>query len=44
MDAMQPLLLASAFAVGGGLLGAAASAILQRHRLQREASRLALMH
>ena len=43
MDAMQPLMLASGFAVAGGLLGAAVSTILHRQRLQREAVRLALL-
>jgi signal transduction histidine kinase len=41
MVAMQPLMLASGFAVGGGLLGVAVSAFLHRRRLQRETRRLA---
>lgn len=43
MDAMQPLMLASGFAVAGGLLGAAVSTLLHRRRLAREAGRLALL-
>lgn len=43
MDAMQPLMLASGFAVAGGLLGAAVSAILHRRQLAREARRLATL-
>lgn len=43
MDAMQQLALASGIAVGGGLLGAAVSAILQRRAQVREARRLAGM-
>lgn len=41
MDAMQQLALASGIAVGGGLLGAAVSAILHRRAQAREARRLA---
>lgn len=41
MDAMQQVALASGIAVGGGLLGAAVSAILQRRAQAREAQRLA---
>ena len=41
MDTMQQLLLASGFAVGGGLLGACASWILASRRIRREATRLA---
>ncbi len=41
MDAMQQLALASGIAVGGGLLGAAVSAILYRRAQAREARRLA---
>lgn len=41
MDAMQQVALASGIAVGGGLLGAAVSAILQRRAHAREAQRLA---
>ena len=41
MDAMQQLALASGIAVGGGLLGAAVSAILHRRALARETRRLA---
>ncbi|MEO5835188.1 MAG: ATP-binding protein [Thermomonas sp.] len=37
---MQPLLLASGIAIGGGLLGAAVSMILFQRRLAREAQRL----
>lgn len=40
MDAMQQLALASGIAVGGGLLGAAVSWMLQERRLAREALRL----
>ena len=43
MDAMQQLALASGIAVGGGLLGAAVSAILQRRAQAREVRRLAGM-
>jgi len=43
MDAMQQLALASGFAIGGGLLGAAVSAILHRRALAREAQRLAAL-
>ena len=43
MDAMQQLALASGIAVGGGLLGAAVSAILQRRAQVREVRRLAGM-
>ncbi|MDI1252924.1 hypothetical protein [Thermomonas sp.] len=43
MDAMQPPLLASGIAVGGGLSGAAVSAFLHRQRLQRETNRLAVL-
>ena len=43
MDAMQQLALASGIAVGGGLLGAAVSAILQRRAQVREVRRLADM-
>ena len=43
MDPTQPLMLASGFAVGGGLLGMAVSAWAQRRRLQREANRLATL-
>lgn len=41
MDGMQQLALASGIAVGGGLLGAAVSAILHRRAQAREARRLA---
>lgn len=41
MDTMQPLLLASGFAIGGGLVGAAVSAVLVHRRINREARRLA---
>ena len=43
MEAMQQLVLASGIAVGGGLLGAAVSTILQRRALTREATRIALL-
>ena len=43
MDAMQQIALASGIAVGGGLLGAAVSAILQRRAQAREVRRLAGM-
>ena len=43
MDTMQPLLLASGFAIGGGLLGAAVSTILHQRRLAREALRLSTL-
>ncbi len=43
MDTMQPLLLASGFAIGGGLLGAAVSTILHRSGLAREALRLSTL-
>ncbi len=43
MDAMEPLMLASGIAVGGGLLGAAVSAFLHRRRLQHETGRLAAL-
>lgn len=43
MDATQQLALASGVAAGGGLLGFAVSAILQRRALAREARRLAAM-
>ena len=43
MDPTQPLMLASGFAIGGGLLGAAASALVYRHRMHRESIRLAVL-
>lgn len=43
MDTMQPLVLASGFAIVGGLAGAAVSAYLVRRRMIREARRLAGM-
>lgn len=43
MDAMQQLALASGIAIGGGLLGAAVSAILQRRAQAREVRRLAAL-
>ena len=43
MDTMQPLMLASGFAIGGGLVGAAVSVMLIRRRMAREARRLAGM-
>ena len=43
MDAMQPLMVASGLAVGGGLLGAALFSLAQRRRLHRETSRVATL-
>lgn len=43
MDAMQPFALASGIAIGGGLVGAAVTAILHRRALAREARRLATL-
>ena len=43
MDTMQPLLLASGFAIGGGLLGAAVSTILHQRKLARETLRLSTL-
>lgn len=43
MNAMQPLMLASGFAVAGGLLGAIVSGILRRRQLAGEAQRLATL-